>query len=191
MYRLAIILLLLAAAHGGSRAQEHAFSVSPLLSYDRFHTLGFTSGIDFGAQLIVATSPNLRIALEGLVASRDVPFDLVQGTQVLQATIFAYGCSVELPFLGHDGGSEVAATMGAGGATSKVDARVVSLGALGSITVPARTDSRGFVQAGLLGTFPLSSLLDIVVYPAYRLFLPLSRLAADLSIAGGLRVRIF
>jgi hypothetical protein len=169
--------------------QDRFLYLSPLLSYDNFRTPGFDYGFDFGAGASARISPAVMVSASVAFGRRSLAYDVVGGSGSLSAGIFALGGSLEILFLGRAGGTNVAATFGGGKITVTIDARTVSLGALGSITIPSREESRGFLQAGLAGEVPISPNVGFVILPSVRLFTPLSQ-TADLSLAGGLRVGI-
>ncbi len=169
--------------------QDHSLYLSPLLSYDNFRAPGFDYGVDFGAGAGVRISPSLVVSASAAFGRRSLSYDVVGGSQSLTAGIFTFGGSLEVLILGRPGGTHIAMTLGGGRISSTFDARTVSLGALGSITIPAHEESRGFLQAGLAGEIPISPNIGLVILPSARFFTPLAQ-SADLSLAGGLRVGI-
>jgi hypothetical protein len=187
--RFYVILLSALLAPDVSLSQDHTFYISPLLSYDSFRTSGFDYGIDFGAGAGVRIGPSLAISASVAFGERTLTFDVIGGSQSIGARLFAIGGSLEVFLLGRPGGAGLAATFGAGRISSTIDAQKVSLGALGSVTIPERSSSRGFLQTGIAGELPLSADVVVVILPSVRLFTPLSS-SADFSFTGGLRVGI-
>jgi hypothetical protein len=185
-----VILLSTLLTPDSSLCQEHSLYLSPLLSYDSFRTPGFDFGFDFGAGAGFRISHSLVISGSVALGGRTVTFDVIGGSQSLSARIVAIGGSLEVLILGRPGGAGVAATFGAGRISSTFDAHTVSLGALGSVTLPGHSSARSFVQTGISGEIPLGAGVAVVVIPSVRFFTPLSS-SADFSLAGGLRVGIF
>jgi hypothetical protein len=184
-----LILLSTLLTPGTLRSQEHSFSLSALLSYDSFRTPGFDYGVDFGAGAGVRISPSLGVTASVAFGSRTLTFDVIGGSESFNAKLVAIEGSLEVLILGRPGGAGLAATIGGGRISSTLDAHTVSLGALGSITIPGHSGTRSFVQAGVAGEIPLSADVAVVVLPSVRLFTPLTS-SADFSFAGGLRVGI-
>jgi hypothetical protein len=172
-----------------SLSQDRTLSLSALISYDSFRTPGFDYGVDFGAGAGIRILPSLVFSAAAAFGHRSLTFDVIGGSQSFGARLFAIGVSLEVLLLGRPGGAGVAATFGAGRISSTFDARTVSLGALGSVTLPGHSSVRSFMQAGIAGEFPLSADVAVVLLPSVRLFTPLSS-SADFSFAGGLRVGI-
>jgi hypothetical protein len=185
-----VILLPALLTPDSSLCQERTFYLSPLLSYDSFRTPGFDYGVDFGAGAGVRISPSLVISASVSFGHRTLTFDVIGGSQSFNARLVAIGGSLEVLLLGRPGGAGLAATFGAGRISSIFDAQTVSLGALGSVTLPGHSSARGFMQTGIAGEIPLSADVVFVVLPSVRFFTPLSS-TADFSFAGGLRVGIF
>jgi hypothetical protein len=136
---------------------------------------------------------NTDLLLSAAVAytQRSLRFDVIGGQRALGARLFVYECSLEILALGHAGKAELAATLGGGGAATTLDAYAVSVGALGSVAVPERSGTEGFVKAGLVAGIPLSPTVNVILLPAVRFFAPFSLPSADISVSGGLRVGIF
>jgi hypothetical protein len=172
-----------------SLCQDHTFYISPLLSYDSFRTPGFDYGVDFGGGAGFRISPSLVVSASVGFGRRSLTFDVIGGSQTLGARLVTVGGSLEVLLLGRPGGAGVAAEFGAGRISSTVDAQTVSLGALGSVTLPERSSARNFVKAGLAVELPLSADVVVVILPSLRFFTPLSS-SPDFSLAGGLRVGI-
>jgi hypothetical protein len=190
MFRASIVLLLLLLVPTGSHSQHISLSLTPQFSHDTFHALGFEAGIDLGIAVGARIDSAVMIGASIAYGRRSRQYDAVEETEALNAGLLIYGCSVEFPVLGRDGGTQVTATIGGGGISTTVEKRTVSAGALGRITIPARTDARGYVQAGALVGIPVFARIDLVVQPVLRILAPLSSPVADMSIAGGIRVRI-
>jgi hypothetical protein len=186
--RLLLILLSALMTPGLLRGQDRPLYVSPLLSYDNFHTPGFDFGMDFGAGAGLRVSPSISVSAAVLFGPRTLTFDAVAGSQSFTARIFSIEGSVEFLILGRPG-SGVSASFGAGRISGTIDAQSVSLGALGSVTIPERSVARGFLEPGLTGEIPLSQAVGVVIHPSARFFSPLSS-PVDFSFAGGLRVGI-
>lgn len=172
-----------------SFCQDHTLYISPLVSYDSFRTPGFDYGVDFGAGAGIRIGPSLLISGSIAFGQRSLTFDVIGGSQSLSARLVALGGSLEVLLLGRTGGAGLAATFGAGRISSTFDAQTISLGALGSITLPGHSSARSFIQTGIAGELPLSADVAVVILPSVRLFTPFTS-SADLSFAGGLRVGI-
>lgn len=186
---LRVILLSALLTPDPSHCQDRTLYISPLISYDTFHTPGFADGIDFGAGAGVHITPSLALSASVTFGQRSQTFDQIAGSQSINARLISIAGSIEVLVLGRPGSAAVAAALGAGRISSSVDAQTISLGALGSIPIPARSSARGFLQAGFAGEIPISPDLFVVILPSIRLYTAPST-SADLSIAGGLRVGI-
>jgi hypothetical protein len=172
-----------------SFCQDHTLYISPLLSYDSFRVPGFDYGVDYGAGAGFRISPSLVLSATVAFGQRSLTFDVIGGSESFSARLFAIGASLEVHLLGRPGGAGLAATFGAGRISSTFDALTVSLGALGSVTIPEHSSAQSFMQGGIAGELPLSADVVVVILPSVRLFTPLSS-PADFSFAGGLRVGI-
>ncbi|HMK38323.1 MAG TPA: hypothetical protein VK569_03215 [Bacteroidota bacterium] len=186
---LRVILLSALLTPDPSHCQDRTLFVSPLISYDTFQTPGFANGIDLGAGAGLRISRSLALSATVTFGQRSQTFDLIGESQDVNARIVSLAGSFEILFLGNPGSAALAATLGAGRVSSTVDAQTISLGALGSLTIPARSSARGFLQAGLAGELPISADLFVVILPSARFYTAPST-SADFSLAGGLRVGI-
>jgi hypothetical protein len=186
---LPLILLSVLLIPGTALTQDRSFFVSPILSYDSFRTPGFDYGIDYGAAAGVRLSPALSLSATFAFGRRSLTFDVIGGSGSIGARLFAVGGSLEILLMGRAGSAQASASLGAGRISGTFDAYQVSLGALGSVTIPGHSSAQNFIQAGITGEIPLSGALSLVILPSARFFTPLSS-QADFSFAGGLRVGI-
>ena len=188
-FTLSVILLFTLLTPDSSSCQDRTLYISPLLSYDSFRTPGFDYGLDPGAGAGVRISPSLGVSASVAFGRRTLTFDVIGGSQSFNARLVAIGGALEVLLAGRPGGAGLAATIGAGRISSTFDAQTISLGALGSITLPGHSSTRSFLQAGVAGELPLSADVAVVLIPSVRLFIPPAS-SADFSFAGGLRVGI-
>ena len=172
-----------------SLSQDHALFISPLISYDRLRTPGFDGGVDFGAGAGMRVSPSVSVSVSATFGQRTLTYDVIGGSQSTSARLITLGGSVEFLVLGDRAGAGIAATLGGGWLSGTFDAQKISLGALGSVTIPGHSISRGFVETGLAGRVPLTPDFAVVILPSLRLFSPFTT-SPDFSIGGGLRVGI-
>ncbi len=186
--RLLFVFLFALVTPGLLHGQDRTLFVSPLLSFDSFHTPGFDYGMDFGAGAGIRLAPSIFIAAAFAFGPRTLTFDAVGGTEDFNARLFSIEGSIEFLLLGRPG-SGVSAAIGAGRMSGTVDAQSISLGALGSVVIPERSVARGFLEPGFTGEIPLSATVGVVLHPSARLFSPLSS-QVDFSFEGGLRVGI-
>ena len=126
-----------------------------------------------------------------MFGSRTVQYDIVGGTNTLDARTVSYTMMLSARLLGGYEGAELAAVLGGGALFTSVDARTISAGALGTITIPPRSETRALVLAGVSAALPLSPRLAFMLEPTIRLMAPMSSSTLDYSIAGGLRVDLF
>ncbi|HXX65002.1 MAG TPA: hypothetical protein VEO56_14475 [Bacteroidota bacterium] len=191
MRRISCVLLILALPLSEfSVAQGHAFYFSPIISFDSFHSLGFDSGLDYGIGAGVRLNPTLTFSVAALFGERTPTFDLIGATGTLDTKVSSYEGSLEVLALGQAGRAELSVIVGGGLLSSSVGPHSVSLGALGSLTVPGSSSSQGFFQAGLAAGLPLGRAVEIVIIPSLRRLTPVSSSSNDVAIAGGLRVGI-
>jgi len=186
--RLFIVLLSALTTPALLQGQERTLFVSPLLSFDNFHTPGFDYGMDFGAGAGIRLTPSVSISAAVAFGPRTLTFDAVGSPEIFNARLFSITGSIEFLLLGRPGAG-VSAALGAGRISGTIDPQTVSLGALGSISIPERSVARGFIAPGLTGVIPLSPEVGVVIHPSARLFSPLSS-QVDFSFEGGLRVGI-
>jgi hypothetical protein len=186
---LPLILLYVFLSAGTTLSQDRSFYVSPLLSYEKFRTQDFDYGIDYGAAAGVRLSDALSLSASAAFGRRTLSFDVIGGTGSIGAGLVTVSGSIELLLLGRAGSAQASATLGAGRIFSTFDAYRVSLGALGSVTIPAHSSAQNYIQAGVTGEIPLTAGVSVVILPSVRFFAPLSS-QADFSIAGGFRVGI-
>jgi hypothetical protein len=172
-------------------SQGHLLSLSPLVSFDSFHSLGLSPGVDFGAAAGIRLMPTVTFMTTLSFGTRNEPFDLIGASDHFNVRIIVYEATLEQFLLGEPDGAAVAILLGGGGLSSTIDARSVSLGALGSMTVPPRSDTEGFLVTGLRGIFPLTSGAAVTIAPRLRVFRPFASSTTDLSITGGIRVGLF
>jgi len=180
-----ILCTLLVPAAG--RAQEHELTLSPFLSYDRYRHSGFDAGLDYGAAAAVHVAEGFSLRAEAAFGTRSIPFDVVGGTQFLSGTITQFSLSAEYRLLGTVRGLALSLSLGAGRIATRVDGTTVSLGALGSLPIPARTGGRGFFEGGATAEAHIAGSVGVFIRPALRTGAAGSA-AADVSLEGGLRV---
>lgn len=172
-----------------ANSQDHSLFISPFVSYDRFRTPGFDGGIDYGASAGVRIAPTVSVSASAAFGRRTVTYDVIGGSQASGAHLMTLGGALEFLILGDPARAGIAATLGGGWLSGTFDAQRVSLGALGSVTIPEHPISRGFMDAGIAGRFPLSGGVAVMILPSLRFFSPFST-SPDFSIGGGLRVGI-
>jgi len=172
------------------RAQEHSLSLSPFISYDRFQASGFDAGLDYGAALSVRVVDGLSVRAGAALGSRSTTFDVAGGTRNLNGRLSELSLSMEYRIIGTGGSPSLLLSLGGGRISTTVDATTVSLGALGTLTIPAHAASHGFAEGGLTGILPVSRGVGIFLRPALRSTGAGSN-SPDVSIAGGLRVGLF
>ncbi|HUI09583.1 MAG TPA: hypothetical protein VL221_04595 [Bacteroidota bacterium] len=190
--RLVTILLILYALliPDAGFAQEHAFTLSPFLSYDRYRISGFDAGFDYGAALGVRIADRLALRAEAAFGSRSIAFDAIGGTESLGAHLTELSIGAEYRLIGDARGASLSLSLGGGRLAATVDAATVSLGALGTLAVPSRASARNFLEGGLTACLPLAGGLGLFVRPALRAAVQ-APAASDFSVEGGLRVALF
>jgi len=174
---------------GRSCAQEHALTLSPFLSYDRYQGSGFDAGFDYGAAAALRLAGGLSIRAEAAFGPRTITYDVPGGTQFLTGRISQVSLSAEYRLIGSAAGTAVSLSVGGGRIGTTVDETTVSLGALGTLAIPARTAAHGFAEAGMTACTPISRNVGMYIRPALRS--GLTGAAADISLEGGFRVGLF
>ncbi|MEW6511576.1 MAG: hypothetical protein AB1428_11540 [Bacteroidota bacterium] len=174
-----------------ARTQGHSVYLTPLLSVGSYHSLGFDNGLSFGASLRFAIVDPLSVECSALFGTTSASFDLVGSTGAIDVRTASYAATLVVRVLGHREGGELAAALGGGAVVSSVDARIVSLGALGSIAVPSRSESRSFLTAGISASLTIAPRIAIVTEPRVRFMTPVGSTGPDYHIAGGIRVALF
>lgn len=191
MRRISCVLFVLAFLFSEfSDAQEHVFYFSPIVSFDSFHSLGFDSGFDYGIGAGVRLNPTFTVSIAALFGERTPTFDLIGATGSLDTKLSSFEGSLEVLVLGQSGRAELSVTGGGGLLSSSVGPHTISLGALGSLTLPGSSTSQGFLRAGLAAALPLGRAVELVIIPSLRRLTPVSSSTNDVAIAGGLRVGI-
>ncbi len=180
--------MVLAAIPSVGHSQFKHLSFTALLSHDSYHTLGFVSGIDMGGSLGYRPDSVIQISGSLFFSKRSVSFDLIGDTRSLDARMYTIACAVEYAFLGHQGQWTLSALAGGGAIVTSTDAMMVSLGAAGTVGIPARRTTSGFLQTGLRFALPFAPRFEAVVQPALRFSTPISSATGDVSLAGGLCV---
>lgn len=174
---------------GAARAQEHPFSFSPFLSFDRYRSSGFDAGFDYGAAAAYSFPDGLSFRAEAAFGQRTITYDVVGGTQFLSGRVSEFSLSAGYRLIGGAAGPSLSLSLGAGRTGATVDATTVSLGALGTLAIPERTAAHGFVEAGLTACTTFSRSVGIFLRPALRSVS--TGAPADISLEGGLRVGLF
>jgi hypothetical protein len=183
--------LLVSLCSCDSRSQGHLLFISPFTSYDSFRSLGFSHGFDFGASAGVRLTPSLTFVADLGFGARTEPFDLIGGSDRLDLRLTIYEATLEQLLFGRPDAVAADLLIGGGGISSSVDGHTVSLGALGSVTVPPRSDNAGYLIAGLRGVCPLTPDAALTIAPMIRIFRPFTESTTDISISGGVRVGLF
>jgi len=173
-----------------SLAQEHALTLSPFLSYDRYQASGFDAGLDFGVAAALRIVDNLSVRAEAAFGSRTIPYDAVGEKRFLSGRFSEVSLCAAYRLIGSARSAALSLSLGIGKMSATVDATTVSLGALGTLAVPARTASHGFVEGALAAEVPLAGRAGFFVRPALRSG-PAGSSSADFSLEGGLRVGLF
>jgi len=191
MMRLIPFALILCALPfpGTGRAQEHALTFSPFLSYDRYQGSGFDAGFDYGAAAALRLAAGLSVRAEASFGPRTITYDVVGGTQSLSGRVSEISLGAEYRLWGSATSAALSLSLGGGRIGATVDATTVSLGALGTLTIPARSSAHGFLEGGLTAAVPLTGRVGVFLRPAYRS--GAAGPAADYSLEGGLRVGLF
>ena len=182
---------LLALLPALSFPQERTVYLTPLVSFDSYSALDLGNGMSFGASLSADVAGPVRVTCAALFGTRSVAFDRIGRRSALDVHVNAYAGSVSVRILGNREGGELAAALGGGAVVSSVDALTVPAGGLGSITVPSRSETRGFITAGLAAALPFSSRVALTCEPSLRFVTPLASAPVDFIIAGGIRVSLF
>lgn len=171
--------------------QDFSVYLSPLVSFDSFQALDLGTGMNLGAAVAVDVAGPVRVSFAALFGTRTAAYDLIGRTGHVDVRTSTYAGSVSFRILGSREGGELAAALGGGAVVSSIDPLRVPAGGLGILTIPARTETRGFVALGLSGAVPLSSRVAITCNPSLRFLSPLSSAPADYAITGGIRVALF
>jgi len=171
--------------------QDFSVYLTPLVSFDSYNALGLGTGMSFGASVAVDVAGPVRVTCAALFGTRTAAYDLIGRTGHVDVHTSTYAGSVSFRILGYREGGELAAALGGGAVVSSVDPLTVPAGGLGVLTIPARTETRGYVAAGLSGALSVSSRVALTCDPAIRLMTPLSSAPADFAITGGIRVALF
>jgi len=171
--------------------QDFSVYVTPLVSFDSFHALDLGTGMTLGAAVAVDVAGPVRVSCAALFGTRTAAYDLIGRTGHVDVRTSTYAGSVSFRMLGSREGGELAAALGGGAVVSSVDPLTVPAGGLGVLTIPARSETRGYVSLGLSGALALSSRVAITCDPSLRFLTPLSSAPVDYAITGGIRVALF
>jgi len=188
---LSTLFVILLSIPTGGRSQASHLSFTPLLSHDTFHTFGFGGDIDFGGAVGYRLDSLIQVSASVFTSHRTTQFDVIGGTRSLSANILTVSCSLAYILLGHVNQFSVAATIGGGTMYGSTDPLEISLGGNGSASIPSRTFTSAFLEAGLRIDMPLTSRIGIVIQPALRHCTPIASASTEAAIAGGLRVSFF
>lgn len=169
-------------------SQLHTFFVSPVASFESYRALGLDPGAGFGVSLGSNVSQSLAFSASLLFGSRTRSFQALGAPDQIRVRIVSIEAGVEHLLIGEPGGICGSLVAGGGAVSSSTDGRTVSLGALGTMEIPARSHTDGFLAAGVRGMLPFGSSIALTIAPVVRFFTPFASSPADLSISGGLRV---
>lgn len=166
-------------------------SVSPLLSYDSYSSLGLSPATSVGAAASVRLGSSVQVACAVLFANPTVTYDRIDGTSRLPVHVSTLLASVAAGILGDPSGFELSLTGGGGAVFARTDPRTISAGALGSITLPGRSTVAGFLQAGSMAGLSVATRLTLQLTAGVRFMTSPGPWTAEYSFGGGLCVRLF
>jgi hypothetical protein len=185
--RIRILWCIIVLASSGAASQ----SLTPLLSFDTFHSLGFTSTPGYGALLAVPIAGAFSCDLTAVFSTPNIIFDNIGGTTSAAVRVTRLQAAVAIRVAGDDHSIGVALVGGGGTILSHVPPMTISLGALGSHAIPDRSSGNGFLLGGLRFEAAIAPQLGFVVTPAVRFVSTEGRFHRDVSVAGGISVHFF
>ena len=168
-----------------------AISLTPLVSYESFNNeVGLGSSIAYGAAVSYTLNREMGIELSLLTSRTTEEFDLIATRGTLDVRRNVYQVQFHYLLLSLENLFETSSTAGVGLFHLSTDAQLVSLGALGQVVVPGRSETRSLVSLGIEFSKRLTSRVSVQVHPKAVFFTPLSPLQANYFLSGGIRVGI-
>jgi hypothetical protein len=188
--RCIMTLLIYVTLCPGARSQESLFHFSPHFAYDTQKTLGFDAGFGYGFSASIALTPVFRFSPGVTYSSVSSAYGTYTGTKTVTAHTVTAEANLLFDVLGASPSTTVAVLAGGGIVKSTIPGQTISAGPLGAISIPERSDTRGFFRTGFSVSFPITHRFSMFAEPTLRLIAPVGSSRADYSMTGGLSVAI-
>ena len=174
-----------------SQEKSPLMALTPFASYQMFgRSLGFDPALGYGFHL--SFSPASRLAIVGSVSysPTSVAFDLIGYRDRLDVSVTMYQIGASYALMTLANVADVGVAGRAGVMRFSREARSISLGALGSTSIPEQSESRSVLSTGLVLSRSLSRMISIYLSPELQFTTPVSNTQGNYSISGGLAIGI-
>jgi len=168
-----------------------AFSIAPLASYNIYsESFSMHSATSYGGAITMSLTSRVGLEFHAQFGKSQRDFDVIGGTAFLGINTAAYQLQIQYLVFSLDESFDVVGAAGIGIIRFTTDAHTVSLGALGKVLVPERSESRRQYAVGIIFSTHLASRISIRLGPEVRFITPLSHLQASYTISGGLTIGV-
>ena len=168
------------------------FSLTPFASFEKFTpAAGLDTGFGFGVAATYTLSPSVLLEIAAHTGSTTEQFDLVGRTASLQIRHTTYELQVHYLMVRLPSIADAYATAGLGVFRLSTDEQQVSLGALGQLRIPGRSETRALSSVGVVLSRAFSSRVAVRLEPQLILLSPLSDSQSNYVISGGVTFVVF
>lgn len=185
--KIRLLCVFLALASSGAASQ----SISPLVSYTTFRSLGFTSTPGYGASLSFPITGPFHFDLAATFARPMIMYDVVGGSTTAAVHVAVLQAAVAVRVAGDEHTVGLSLAGGGGTVLSSLPPMTISRGALGSYRIPERSSGNAFLLGGLRLDVGIAPHVGIVAAPAVRFVSTGGKYQGDFSVAGGISVHLF
>jgi hypothetical protein len=196
MRKLPCILLLvsLVVPLSVTTAQEDlpCFSLTPFASFEHFTPdMHLDAGLALGVTATCTLSSSICLEITARTGSTGEAYDLVGRTAHLAVRHSMYQLQADYRVVHIDQIADLSATAGLGFSRLSTDEQLVSLGVLGQMTIPGRTETRANTSVGLIVSKAFSSSVALRLEPQLVLLSPFSEHQSLYLISGGITFVLF
>jgi hypothetical protein len=169
-----------------------AFSIAPFASYNIYsESFSMHSAMSYGGAITMSLTSRIGMEFNAQFGQSQQDFDVIGGTAFLGISTSAYQLQFQYLIFSLHKSLDVLGTAGIGMVRFTTDAHTVSLGALGEVIVPGRSETRSQYIIGVIFSTHVGPRISIRLGPAVRFITPLSPLQASYTISGGLAIGMF
>ena len=189
-----LFVFLIVAPSSMTIAQEDlpSFSLTPFASYEKFTPAAdLDAGFGFGIAATYSLSASILLEIAAHTGSAREQFDLVGRTASLQVRHTTYQLQVHYLVVHLPSIADAYATAGLGLFRLSTDEQHVSLGAVGQLRVPGRSETRALSSVGMVLSRAFSPGVAVRLEPQLMLLSPLSDSQSNFMISGGVTFVVF
>ncbi len=192
LIQLAFLLISLCSQNALSQASPSPVSFSVQGSIKSFgKNLGFDPAFGYGggASFSISQTVQAELLIESVHSKKE--FDLIGSIGSLNVGITSYQFRLLYKIATIGNSVDLSASAGMGVATLKSSATTISLGALGRVVIPERSENRTLYTTSVRVSKTLAPRVAIQIEPEVFVLSPLPSAQSNYSLTGGITVGLF